>query len=237
MPQSRPTWGEPCKTAGGFKRIEFSNGTAVTVAAGIAELVRRLGNETIRRGYEIRSGVTGSYNCRHISGTNSYSNHAWGLAIDINWDTNPWSSTLKTDMPDWMVELWTAYGFRWGGGYRKPDAMHYEYMGTRENADAHTRWAIATKLGEAPTVEEKPVEPSPGEYELGERVLQVAKPKMRGNDVHWVQETLKNQGLTITVDGWYGNESKSRVAQMQGWNDLVKDGIVGPKTWAVLKEY
>lgn len=79
--------------------------------------------------------------------------------------------------------------------------------------------------------------PTGGEYELGERTLRVATPKMRGNDVQWVQQTLKNQGLTITVDGWYGGETRHRVMLMQGWNGLVRDGVVGPKTWAVLKKY
>lgn len=76
-----------------------------------------------------------------------------------------------------------------------------------------------------------------GDQSIGKRTLKVQTPKMRGEDVTWVQNTLKNQGLSITVDGWYGNETKQRVMTMQGWNNLTRDGIVGPKTWDVLKQY
>lgn len=149
MPTSRPGWGKPCDWPD-MARVTFSNGTRVTVNAGIAELVEILGNETIRRGYEIRSGVTGGYNCRAISGTNSWSNHSWGLALDINWDTNPWRRPLTTDMPAWMVGLWVGYGFRWGGTYSTPDAMHYEFMGTRTDANVQTARARTNILGQQP---------------------------------------------------------------------------------------
>lgn len=44
---------------------------------------------------------------------------------------------LITDMPAWMPALWEANGWRWGGRYtNRPDAMHYEYMGTPESAKA-----------------------------------------------------------------------------------------------------
>lgn len=79
--------------------------------------------------------------------------------------------------------------------------------------------------------------PSKPTYKPGERVLRVTTPKMQGPDVKWVQQTLKDQGMTITVDGWYGGESKARVATMQGWNNLPKTGIVDKSTWDVLKLY
>lgn len=80
-------------------------------------------------------------------------------------------------------------------------------------------------------------QPDNGSYKPGDRTLKVQTPKMRGSDVKWVQETLRGQGLQVTVDSWYGNDTKQKVQTMQGWNNLTKDGVVGPKTWAVLKQY
>lgn len=52
------------------------------------------------------------------------SNHAFGLAIDLNSDTN----TLGTlgDMDPRVVEIFEKWGFEWGGGWDRPDPMHFE---------------------------------------------------------------------------------------------------------------
>jgi hypothetical protein len=102
----------------------------------LVELATMLVRETKTRGYVFGTAGDPSYgcwgySCRAISGSNSPSNHSWGLALDINAPSNPYTSPLVTDMPDWMPELWNAYGWRWGGDYSgSQDAMHYEYMGS-----------------------------------------------------------------------------------------------------------
>jgi len=101
----------------------------------LAPLVAWLLEETLRRGYKLVPGWCWGYACRPISGTARASNHSWGLAVDLNAPTNPHTSKLVTDMPKWMVDLWEDYGFRWGGRYTsRPDAMHYEFMGTPAEA-------------------------------------------------------------------------------------------------------
>jgi hypothetical protein len=70
-----------------------------------------------------------TYNNRNIAGTSTKSNHAWALAIDINPAQNPWQRPLKTDIPSAVREAFTRHGFKWGGTYSKPDAMHFEYLG------------------------------------------------------------------------------------------------------------
>ncbi|MCB1811444.1 MAG: M15 family metallopeptidase [Candidatus Competibacteraceae bacterium] len=40
--------------------------------------------------YTIRTPDTDSYNCRTIKGSNKKSLHAYGIALDINWTTNPY---------------------------------------------------------------------------------------------------------------------------------------------------
>lgn len=82
-----------------------------------------------------------------------------------------------------------------------------------------------------------PPPPTGGLYELGARTLKIASPSMRGNDVQWVQQVLKDQGLSLSADGYYGLSTANKVKIMQGWNGLTQDGVVGPKTWEKLKQY
>lgn len=127
------------------------------VRAEIHELTTRLVRETRNRGYQFGNDDDPSYgcwgfNCRCISGTSTPSNHSWGLAVDINAPSNPYKyPPVVTDMPDWMPDLWNAYGFRWGGDYSsgKVDAMHYEFMGSAQDAANYTELARANRLGES----------------------------------------------------------------------------------------
>ena len=81
----------------------------------------------------------GGYNCRKIRGSNSYSVHAFGLAVDINPDDNPHcpnyydpkrlcggENILVTNMPLAFRGLFSSRGFGWGGNWtRSKDAMHF----------------------------------------------------------------------------------------------------------------
>jgi len=44
-------------------------------------------------GYQIRVDDTDSYNCRAIKGGPGRSLHSYGIAVDVNWDTNPFKLT------------------------------------------------------------------------------------------------------------------------------------------------
>lgn len=106
------------------------------VHRNIQELVTVLLDATERGGYRCVVGWCWGYAARRIGNDPSrpWSNHAWGLAVDINAPTNPYGRRLVTDMPDWMPAMWKACGFGWGGDYRSvKDAMHYEYMRRPEN--------------------------------------------------------------------------------------------------------
>jgi len=109
--------------------------------------------ECKNRGYRFGSSSDPSYgcwgySCRCISGSNNPSNHSWGLAVDINAPSNPYTSPLVTDMPGWMPDLWNAYGFRWGGDYSgSKDAMHYEFMESVSAASSYTTQARSDGLG------------------------------------------------------------------------------------------
>lgn len=130
------------------------SGVRVSVHKRIARLVDLLMDATEARGYLLKGGQCGAYNCRAISGTSVASNHSWGLAIDLNWQSNPYVGPRRTDMPAWMPTLWNRYGFAWGGDYTgsKQDSMHYEFMGWPADADAMTALAIAELSGSNVTI-------------------------------------------------------------------------------------
>lgn len=78
---------------------------------------------------------------------------------------------------------------------------------------------------------------APDDYPIGSRYLKLTSPTMKGTDVAWVQNVIARQGLAISTDGVYGRQTRDRVKILQGWNGLLQDGEVGPKTWEVLKKY
>jgi hypothetical protein len=60
-----------------------------------------------------------------VAGT--ISRHTWGVAVDINVDTNPFGERPHQDAR--LVSIMRRNGFTWGGTWLRPDAMHFEYVG------------------------------------------------------------------------------------------------------------
>lgn len=66
-----------------------------------------------------------SYENRAVRGEAAgKSNHAFGLAIDVNALTNLLGTT--GDMPMEVVRQWEIEGGDWGGDWVRPDPMHFE---------------------------------------------------------------------------------------------------------------
>lgn len=227
--------------------IERDDGLRLPIRREIAWLVALLMDETERRGYDIEPGHTGGFNCRAIRQTRQQqdqgkpkraSNHSWGLAVDINWRRNPHRDHLVSDMPPWMPGLWWDHLFFWGGWYRnRPDAMHYEFLGTPDDATRLTQRA-RDQFGDIGT-STVTTEPSTGggmgrqrfetpnqSAEPGERTLRRFS---AGADVRVVQVAL---GLTDeAADGLFGSRTERAVKEFQRQHGLLDDGIVGPATW------
>lgn len=128
----RRGWGPPCIAPRVTIRLTEA---AVTVDARAAELTGLIMRANEKQGYRYRRADTGAYNCRHIGSNPAlpWSIHAWALAVDSNWQTNPMTRPLRTDRPRWELDRWNRFGFAWGGDYTggtDPDAMHTEQMGT-----------------------------------------------------------------------------------------------------------
>lgn len=67
------------------------------------------------------------------------------------------------------------------------------------------------------------------------RHLSLQHPPFTGRDVIRLQKTLRRLGHRLTVDGHYGPATNRAVAHFQKQHGLKPDGIVGPRTWHLLK--
>lgn len=79
-------------------------------------------------GYKLRTIGCFAPRAKRVNGELSV--HSWGAAVDINADTNPlgMDGVLRRDIPDtWVVEF-EKRGWVWGGRWKKPDAMHFQYV-------------------------------------------------------------------------------------------------------------
>lgn len=84
--------------------------------------------------YKSTDQAGGGYNWRaNVNNPTQQSLHSFGIAIDINPTNNPnYKSTerpCKTDIPETIIIILKANGFRWGGDYRTVcDSMHFEWV-------------------------------------------------------------------------------------------------------------
>ena len=198
----------------------------------------------IAAGYRPRPGECWGYAPRRIRPTAGkrpeqmpWSNHAWGLAVDINAPANPMGSKLVTDMPPAAVEAFTDLGFRWGGTYpTRPDAMHFEYLGTVDQARAAAAGTDTLTLAASTNTPVASGDP------IGRSIVDVSLPSLRtgatGPHVRAVQALLNaKHGSSLAVDGSFGANTDAAVRQLQQSAGLEIDGVVGPNTWKYLLEH
>jgi peptidoglycan hydrolase-like protein with peptidoglycan-binding domain len=69
---------------------------------------------------------------------------------------------------------------------------------------------------------------------LLERVLYLTTPNMQGEDVRRLQDALRKQGISVTVDGVFGPGTDVAVRKFQTQKGLLPDGIVGQQTRTAL---
>lgn len=93
----------------------------------------------------MRANNTSGYNCRTVAGSSSLSNHAFGLAVDVNPLHNPYVKGGTVDPPegapwadrsnqrpgmiyggDAVVTAFGARGWSWGGNWNSPDYQHFD---------------------------------------------------------------------------------------------------------------
>ncbi len=59
--------------------------------------------------------------------------HSWGMAVDLNWDTNPdcygKDNSCTYDLPQCLIDAFKNNDFNWLGEGNRRDYMHFEYQG------------------------------------------------------------------------------------------------------------
>ena len=59
---------------------------------------------------------------------NGWSTHSWGISIDVNAATNGYGAQPRMSAD--FVRCFTDVGFEWGGSWRTPDGMHFQFATT-----------------------------------------------------------------------------------------------------------
>jgi hypothetical protein len=106
-----------------------TQGQTVQVNAAAAPHFQGFLDELERKGYKVDD--IGGYSNRMKRGSfTSMSEHAFGNAIDINPDKNPFHSA-KDNLPKDVAQIAARYGLIWGGDWngRSRDPMHFEWSG------------------------------------------------------------------------------------------------------------
>lgn len=81
----------------------------------------------LKDGYVIRTLGCFAPRAKRVNG--ELSTHSWGIAVDLNADTNPLSfdGVLRTDIPEMWIKIFEDACWTWGGRWKKPDAMHLQF--------------------------------------------------------------------------------------------------------------
>ena len=160
-------------------------------------------------------GSAGMLCARLVRGsTTSISNHSWGTAIDVT------VAGVLDRRGDGLVQIgltmlapiFNRHGWFWGAGFRTEDAMHFE-----AGDGLIRRWHAEGKLGDGVAVPDLVLT-------LGDR----------GPDVRELQEKLKSLGAQVMVDGDFGPATRAAVIAFQSTRGVTPDGVVGPRTRALL---
>ncbi len=131
--------------------IEPVSGQRWQVYAPAAQAFEGLLGELASMGYPLKS--SGGFNYRNMRGSDKLSQHAFGTAIDLNAATNPMlarGAKVQTDLPDNIGEIAKKYGLEWGGNWKRPDAMHFEYVGPSLGSQVAAQPASPPQAPETP---------------------------------------------------------------------------------------
>ena len=228
----RVTYGAPCTPD--LEPVRLGPVCTVRVHAPTVDAFAVLGAILTRHGYDIHEaypeGDTGSYNCRPIAGSGVWSSHAYGLAVDINWNSNPQRSPLTTDLPmDAVAQieaLRTKGGapvFRWGGRFSTPDPMHFEVIATPDELEAG--------LSQRPDDEEDTMRHGDRGPDVAAWQLRLAQWWFRGDAAG---DDELQAFLDDGPDGGFGDNTDYATRKMQRQAGLKVDGVVGAAEWTII---
>lgn len=168
---------------------------------------------------------------RRIAGTDVWSRHAPGIAIDLNASAHPMGrrGTFSSGEVAAIRALLKRYRhtgrslFRWGGDFDRADDMHFELI-----ADRSVCLAAVTALQAPPAT--MAATTHPGGHRPGSRMLRYTTPPLTGDDVRHVQRWV-GPARCGPADGEFGPRTSTGVKWYQRLRGLPADGIVGRNTW------
>lgn len=230
----RNLWGPPCQASEMVLRY-LPGGARAYVHRLTFEAWGAFGCIAQAHAYALdpRPEKTGAYNCRKITGGDNFSLHAYGIALDVNPDANPYRrDRLVTDMPAAFLQdvrrVRTRDGvrvFRWGGdwdwdpGTRESvfDAMHFELQASRAEIMVGLDWNTVTlpardpgRAGTWPVLQERDRGPTVAELQ---------------------------RRLGVVADAVFGPATARAARMFQEARGLKGDAVVGLATWtAVLSQ-
>jgi len=209
--------------------------------------------------YPIRIQDTDSYNCREIKGGGGPSLHSYGIALDVNWQTNPFKQTqdgrpvifsgaptlegrmedvkqgrADTDMTKDMID--DVLAIKTKGGKRV-----FEWGGNWTNVkDAmHFEIDLSPKdLSEGIDWSTVVQDENMDENDRGSDVATIEQEAAMilgstGDDVKNLQAALLRRGYTVGgVDGVYGPATRDAVKSFQRDQGLPETGEADPQTLA-----
>ncbi|MBN8987409.1 MAG: M15 family metallopeptidase [Rhizobiales bacterium] len=109
-----------------IKHLLFHKKAAPALAAALEQIWQACGRDQARLDRDGVATTAGTYNPRKISGSNRWSNHAFGAALDLDAARNGFGKGKGT-IPAYVIAAFDQVGFRWGGRYKgRTDPMHFE---------------------------------------------------------------------------------------------------------------
>lgn len=200
-------------------------GTSVklTLRKEVAPLLLAVARDFDREVEALKVGQCGGFNPRKIAGSSTWSRHALGCAIDLNWTAHPMGKAntfpaAKQAAIRKILGRYTHGGkqvIRWGGDYTgRKDDMHFEINAER---------AIA--LAAVKALQTPPKPPAPAGHKPGTRVL---KQGMHGgDDIGFLQRWTGAKDTDV-----FDAATKARVVRYQRIVGVAADGVVGSATWS-----
>jgi hypothetical protein len=119
-------WGAPLELPHPLKRLTkrgrfWCNRDLVPILRAVFDQICDEGLSSHIKTYD------GCFNVRKIRGTSTqWSIHSWGMAIDINAQTNAMGA--EPTLHPRIVQIFLAYDFLWGGNFKRKDGMHFQRM-------------------------------------------------------------------------------------------------------------
>jgi hypothetical protein len=109
-------------------RITCHQSVAASLGRVLAGILKHYGSEQEVQNHNMHM-LGGCYLYRAVTSGSRLSTHAWGAGIDLDPVRNrfkkPWDPR-EGMMPLEVVALFESEGWRWGGRFTRPDAMHFQ---------------------------------------------------------------------------------------------------------------